>query len=128
MQTKTFNFATVLSIIHGRTLSNEVLPIIEFMTRKRFPTDQIAAGMNLCRPKLIEMFPLLNNPQTQTALIKLDADIDSKDEGSCADQIIVIWLRQQEASCPYKTFNVPRIENQISPFEKFLAQKRTLEL
>lgn len=123
MQTKKSDFATVFSIMNARVLSNEILPIIEFMTRKKFATDQMAEGMILCRPKLIETFPLLVGINSQIALAELDSAIDNKDVGSCVNKITTTWLRQQENSCPYKNFNVPRIKNQRSGFESFLDKK-----
>lgn len=128
MQTKKSDFATVLSVINGRVLSkpDEILLIIEFMTRKRFSTYQMAEGMVLCRPKLIEKFPLLNNPQVQIALAELDSAIDTRDVSSCVNQITTTWLKQQEDSCLYKIFDVPRIVNPRSGFESFLDFKRNL--
>ncbi len=112
MQTKKSDFATVLSVIHGRVLSkpNEILLTIEFMTGKRFSTDQMAEGMVLCKPKLIKKFPLLNDPQVQIALAELDGAIDTRDVSSCVNQITITWLKQQEDSCSYKIFDVPRIK------------------
>jgi hypothetical protein len=125
MQTKESNFATVFSIMNGRILSDpdEILLVIEFMTGKRFSVVQMVEGMILCKPKLIEKFPLISVTVSETALEKLDSALNKDDVRLSVDQITITWLKQQEASCPYKDFDVPRIKEKKSAHEHFLDKK-----
>ena len=87
----------ILSITHGKLISLEkmdgIYKILNFLTGENLFTHQLVRASETCKPYLLKAYPVLCDPQVETAFEKLSEVLAHLREKSSSDDEIMLAIK-----------------------------------